>query len=83
MNLDDDLYRLVKIRAAEQGTTVTSLVERALEVMLGDAVAAKQSRLFELPVLPSAGGLLPGIDLTDNASIQDLLDADFSVEPGH
>jgi len=79
MNLDDQLYRRVKVRAAEEGTTVTSLVEQALETMLAGRQEPGTSR-FRVPVLPSAGGLQPDVDLTSNARVQDLLDADLRPE---
>ncbi len=72
MNLDDQLYRRVKIRAAEEGTTVTSLVEQALEALL--SAHAKPQAIFRVPVLPSAGGVLPGVDLSSNAAVMELLD---------
>jgi plasmid stability protein len=75
MNLDDQLYRRVKIRAAEQGRTVTSLVEQALEALLSAHTDQPMLSRFVMPVLPSAGGLQPGVDLTSNAAVQDLLDA--------
>ncbi|MET3806806.1 plasmid stability protein [Nakamurella sp. UYEF19] len=74
MNLDDQLYRRVKIRAAEEGTTVTSLVEQALVALLS-APSTPQAP-FQITVLPSAGGVRPGVDLTSNAAMTELLDSD-------
>ena len=81
MNLDDQLYRRVKVRAAEQGRTVTSLVEQALEALLSrpSASAGPPPTRFVMPVLPSAGGLRPGVDLTSNSAVQDLMDAELSA----
>lgn len=79
MNLDDQLYRRVKIRAAEQGRTVTSLVEQALQALLSAHTEATEPSQFVMPVLPSAGGLLPGVDLTSNSAVQDIVDAELSA----
>ncbi|MBL8932396.1 MAG: type II toxin-antitoxin system VapB family antitoxin, partial [Kineosporiaceae bacterium] len=37
LNLDDDLMRLVKQRAAAEGRTVTSLIEEGLRALLRQA----------------------------------------------
>ena len=81
MNLDDQLYRRVKIRAAEQGRTVTSLVEQALEALLSAHWTQPTAGRFVMPVLPSAGGVVPGVDLTNNAAVLDLMDAGSPVTP--
>lgn len=71
--LDDMLYREIKALAAHRGTTVTSVVEDSLRLMLARASVRPTG---DLPVLPQGGGLHSGIDLTDNASIRDVLEAD-------
>jgi predicted HicB family RNase H-like nuclease len=38
LNMDPELYRRLKIRAAELGATVTALVERAINAVLDGRV---------------------------------------------
>jgi hypothetical protein len=58
LRLDDDLYRRAKTAAAEQGVSLTRLVEEAIRERL-DRPAPSPRRL-RLPVSTSTGGLAPG-----------------------
>lgn len=84
VNLDDRLYRRVKIKAAEEGVTVTSIFEAALRRYLNGrergADALNSSPRFEVPVINGSGGLMPGVDLSDSAELQRLLDAERPIE---
>jgi hypothetical protein len=83
VNLNDDLYRRVKIRAAEDGVTVTSIFEVALAWYLaeGGGTMAEQPRpRFVIPVLDGSGGLVAGVDLNNGRQLQELFDADGSLE---
>jgi hypothetical protein len=83
VDLNDQLYRQVKIRAAKGGVTVTSIFEAALVRYLAEvgADSADQRRpRFELPVLEGSGGLVEGVDLNNGALLQELFDADRSVD---
>ncbi|MGL4745351.1 MAG: type II toxin-antitoxin system VapB family antitoxin [Dermatophilaceae bacterium] len=73
LNLDDELARAAKERALADGTTLTSLVERALRSILRDSPAGPAQRV-ELPVI--GGALQPGVDLDDHDAVKDLLTAD-------
>lgn len=73
MNLPDDLYRAARVRAAEEGRTVTSLLEEALRNLLDkDSPHPAQYR-----VTPLTMGLAgePPFDLSDNSAVLDYLDA--------
>ena len=79
LNLDDDLYREVKATAAASGQTVTSLVEEALRLLLlrHEQVLAADREPFVIEPFrppPGRGGVLPGVDLTNNAALEDLMD---------
>ena len=84
VNLDDRLYRRVKIRAAEDGVTVTSIFERALQRYLDGlapgADVPTERPSFELPLLAGEGGLMPGVDLTNSADLQRLADLDNPLQ---
>lgn len=73
IRLDEALLREAKQVAARSGRTLTSLIEEALRQML-----SQSARTAELPpvALPTfrGGGLLPGADLDDTASVLDLME---------
>lgn len=70
LNVEDSLYRDLKVRAAQEGLTVTSVIEEALRAYLhGSTVRASA----ELPVLAESGGPLPGVDLRDPQTVFDAL----------
>lgn len=72
LNLDDDLMRTVKQRAAEQGRTVSSMIELALREAL--ARETRAGRPYRLRWATVRGGLQPGVDLTDRSSLLDRMD---------
>lgn len=77
LNLDDTLYRELKVRAAQEGVTVTSVIEDALR----DHLRRRGTRQVDkaLPVLPQSGGVRSGVDLADNRAVVGVLDEDDSV----
>jgi plasmid stability protein len=78
VRLDDDLYREVKARAAREGRTVASVLEDAVRVGMRRPADA-EARPF-VNRASGQGGLLPGIDLSDNSSLSEFLDADTPLE---
>lgn len=74
VRLPDDLYRQVKVTAAEEGATVTSFIEEALRAALArHAGAASGGSAYRVRATGS-GGLQPGVDLTDAAALLDLME---------
>ena len=74
MRLSDDLLRRAKKRAAEKGQTLTSLIEEGLKVVLAEPKAARRRTRIALPIFRGSGGTLPGVDLTCNAALEDIMD---------
>jgi hypothetical protein len=73
VRLDDQLYRDVKTRAAQRGTTVTSVIEEALRRLLEEHTEQRPPP----PPLPThgCGGLKPGVPpIHDSRALQDFLD---------
>lgn len=68
LNIDDSVFAELKRQAAQQGRTMSELVEAALRLLLDRAQAAP-----ELPPLPrlSSGGAL--IDISDRDQIYDVM----------
>ncbi len=72
IRIDDDLYRRAKTRAALTGHTVSAVIEDAVR----EALRPRRRDQAAMPELPSFGGsgVLPGVDLYDNAGLRDLMD---------
>ena len=72
--LPDALYREVKLLAAEDGRTVTSVVEEALRAAVARHRAGSARVRVDYRVTPyGTGGLQPGIDLSDSAALLDAM----------
>jgi hypothetical protein len=73
VTIDDQLYRELKSRAGASGRTVGDLIEDAVRDSFRATERSGERPIRPLPVSGS-GGPLPGVDLTDNASLRELLD---------
>lgn len=72
LDLDDALLRAAKKKAAEQGRTLTGLIEDALRQHL--APPTRRSSRFRARFLIKEGRLLPGVDLADRDSLYERMD---------
>lgn len=72
LDLDDDLMRAVKTKAAESGATMTRLIEEAVRASLETAPAP--SKPFKFKLVTVRGELLPGVDLDDRDKLYDLME---------
>ncbi len=76
VRLPEDLIRRAKRKAADEGRSLTSLIEDGLRKVLAEPKpAATAERVFPR-VSTAKGGLWPGIDLDDFSSIQEMDDLD-------
>ncbi len=73
LTIDDSLYAEAKIRAAQVGCGIGSLVEDALRDYLARAGASRPADYPPLPTFRS-GGTRPGVDLNDMSAVLELLD---------
>ena len=73
IDLNDALLRAAKARAARDRRTLKAVVEQALRAFLADPPPVAQ----DAPPIPvfHGGGVQPGVDLTDNAALEDLMNA--------
>ena len=73
MTINDDLLREVKALAGKEDRTIGSVLEDAIRQLL-DQPARTASHRFSLPTFePRVPGLRPGVDLTDNEGLADIL----------
>jgi hypothetical protein len=69
IRLPDELLRRVKKKAAEQGRTLTSLVEEGLKIVLAESKLVRRTRV-RLPVSKASGGTLLGVDLNQSSDLE-------------
>jgi len=74
LDVDDAVLIEAKLLAKRTGKTLTSIVEDALRERLARRPAAEDATWARLPT-GGSGGLQPGVNLDDNASLLDLMDA--------
>ncbi len=75
LDIDDAMLRKAKILAAQQGITLTRLIEEGLRLRMTMAAPSSFAvRMPKIAVWEGKGGLLPGIDPTSNRSMLDAAD---------
>jgi hypothetical protein len=73
IRLSEDLLRRAKKKAAEQGRTLTSLIEEGLKAVLVDSKPVRRTRV-NLPISKASGGTLPGVDLNRSSNLEDRME---------
>ena len=73
LNLDDDIYREVKIVAAQRGVSTTSVIEDALRAAI---LAHSDHTRPDFPVSTRSGGMRSTVDLNSSDELYDLLYGD-------
>jgi len=73
IQLDDEVFRVFKQRAAQRGTSLAREIEQALRSEIADRAEAAQSEPYEVPTFRGAAPV-PGVDLNSNAALADILD---------
>jgi hypothetical protein len=76
LRLRADLLNRAHRKAAAQGCTVASLVEDGLRLVLAGRNRAGHGPRVMPRISTADGGLMPGIDLTDSAALQEMDDID-------
>jgi hypothetical protein len=74
VRLEEALLEQAKREAAQRGETLTSLIEMGLRLVLAQSRPHRRAPKVVLPVCRRGGGVLPGVDLTDTASLLEILD---------
>jgi hypothetical protein len=74
IRLEDTLLRAARKEADRRQTTLTSLVEQGLRLVLARPQRATARRRVRLPVCKAGGGTLPGVDLNDSAGLLDRME---------
>ena len=77
VRLPDGLLNRARAEARRRGTTLTALLQEGLELALRSD--RKPARKVTLPVSSVGGGLVPGVNLDNNAELLDYLEADLPL----
>ncbi len=72
VRIKDDILKQAKKRAANEGRTLTSLIEEGLTVILSQPKTSRRDRV-ELPVSSASGGVLPGVDLNRSCELEEVM----------
>jgi hypothetical protein len=77
VRLPKELMKLAKRKAAEDGRSLTSLIEDSVrQAVSGDQRPKKEKRV--LPRISKAtGGTWPGIDISNSAALQEMDDLEY------
>jgi hypothetical protein len=76
VRLDDGLLDQARREAARRKTTLTSLIEQGLRLVLARKPEDGGRRRVRLPLCREGGGTLPGVDLVDSADLLDRMDGE-------
>jgi hypothetical protein len=74
VRLRDELLHRAKKRAAEEGRTLTAMIEEGLMLVLSKQGSGPRKGRPRLPVSTASGGVHPGIDINNSGELSDLLD---------
>ncbi len=78
VSIDDELLAAARQRAHERNQTLGQVVEAALRRELVVGKASDEAPL--VPVFTGGGGVRPGVDLTSNRAVQELLDEGVDLD---
>ncbi len=74
VRLPEELLRRAKRKAAEEGRTLTALIEDGLRLVTADKKSALLATRKMPRVSTAKGGLLPGVDLTSYSAFEEAED---------
>lgn len=79
ISLDENLVKQARIKAIQEGTSLSAKVREMLAAYVRQDAPVKAAVIPELPVSKAAGGLMPGIDPSSNRSFYEAMDADMDI----
>jgi hypothetical protein len=78
VRLPSELLKRAKRKAADEGRTLTSLIEDGLRLVVSDKHQKADRPRGPVPVSSATGGLLPGVDITKFSDIQGEDDLEYA-----
>ena len=77
VRLPEALLARAKRKAASEGRTLTALIEEGLRMVVGERRDVGARKRGPIPVSKATGGLMPGIDISDSAALQEMDDLEY------
>jgi hypothetical protein len=74
VRLDPALMAKAKEESARTGETLTAMIERGLRLVLARPRRSRRNTIFRIPISHAIGGLRPGVNLDDSASLLDIME---------
>jgi hypothetical protein len=78
VRLPQELLRRAKRKAADEGRTLTALIEDGLRLVVAQDRKKTERPRGPVPVSKATGGLLPGVDITKFSDIQGQDDLEYA-----
>lgn len=78
VRLPEELLQRARLKAVQEGRTLTSLIEDGLRMVVDDGGKAAKAKRVMPPVSTACGSLMPGIDLDDGSAIQEMYDLEYA-----
>lgn len=76
IRMNDELLRRAKKLAAQEGRTLTSIIEEGVATVVNSRQNPQKAEDFRLPVSKKGGGVWPGIDINNSAQLYEIMDRD-------
>lgn len=77
VRLPTELLKRAKRMAAAEGRTLTSLIEDGLRLMISEERQKAKKPRGPVPVSKATGGLMPGVDISNSAALQEMEDLEY------
>ncbi|HEY2755616.1 MAG TPA: DUF6364 family protein [Pseudolabrys sp.] len=77
VRLPEELLRRAKRKAADEGRSLASLIEEGLRRVLAEGEQQRQPIRNPIRVSTATGGVMPGIDISDSAALQEMDDLEY------
>jgi hypothetical protein len=83
VRLAPELLARAKRKAAAEGRTLTSLIEDGLRFVIADQRKPAKAKRTLPRVSKATGGLMPGVDISDTAALQEMEDREYVERMKH
>jgi hypothetical protein len=77
VRLPKELLQRARIKAAEEGRTLTSLIEDGLRTVVDEHRPVPRSRRVRIPVSSATGGFKPGMEHMTFSELEELDDLEY------
>jgi hypothetical protein len=77
IRLPEELLKRAKRKAAEEGRTLTSLIEDGLRLVVSHTTKGPHAKRVLPRISKATGGFMPGIDISNSAALQEMEDLEY------